>query len=442
VAEVKGDEALPPVVPTVSIALASGASPVLPNSSPIVALRYRNFRLLWIGIFVSMAGSMMRNAALLWHVSLLATPENKALALGGVGLVRAVPIVVCSLIAGVVADASDRRRLLLATNGGMLLVSSALAFVALSGVRELWLVYALAALSAAGGTFDNPARNSFFPSLVPREYLPNAISLNSLVFQASSVVGPMIAGIVIAKFGVGWVYVLDAGSFVFLIASLLAMRDVPPAPVEGRATLTFSAAREGIAFVFGKPLIRSSMLMDFFATFFASATALLPIFAQDILHVGAHGYGVLSSAAAAGAVATSLVMVRVLDRIQKRGRVLIVAAASYGLATLAFGLSRDFWLSYACLFFAGSADMVSTVLRNVIRQLATPDAMRGRMTSVNMVFFMGGPQLGELEAGLVAQAFGPVTSVVSGGLACVAAVLLLAWTTPSLVGYEKERAPP
>lgn len=415
---------------------------MISDTSPLVALRHRNYRLLWFGLFVSMAGSMMRNAALLWHVSLLATPGQKALALGGVGLVRAVPIVVCSLIAGVVADASDRRRLMLATNGGMLLVSSALAFVALGNVRELWLVYALAALSAAGGTFDNPARNSFFPSLVPREHLPNAIALNSIVFQASSVVGPMVAGIVIAKLGVGWVYVLDAGSFVFLILSLLAMRDLPPAPVGGRAGLTLQAAREGIAFVFGQPLIRSSMLMDFFATFFAAATALLPIFAQDILHVGAHGYGVLSSAAAAGAVVTSLVMVRVLDRIEKRGRLLVIAAVSYGLATLAFGFSRDFWLSYACLFLSGSADMVSTVLRNVIRQLATPDALRGRMTSVNMVFFMGGPQLGELEAGLVAQAFGPVASVVSGGIACVVAVLLLAWTTPALARYEKERAPP
>jgi MFS family permease len=392
-----------------------------------------------VGLFVSMAGSMMRNAALLWHVSLLATPESKALALGGVGLVRAVPIVVCSLIAGVVADAVDRRRLMLATNCILLVISSALALVALGNVQQLWLVYALAAMSAAGGTFDNPARNSFFPSLVPREHLPNAIGLNSILFQGASVTGPMVAGLVIAKLGVGWVYVVDVASFVFLIASLLAMRDLPPVPVEGRGGVTLSAAREGLVFVFGQPLIRSSMLMDFFATFFASATALLPIFAQDILHVGAHGYGVLSSAAAAGAVVTSLFMVRALDHIEKRGRVLIAAATAYGLAMLAFGFSRYFWLSYACLFLSGAADMVSTVLRNVIRQLATPDAMRGRMTSVNLMFFMGGPQLGELEAGLVAQAFGPVASVVSGGVGCVLAVLWLAWTTPALIGYEKER---
>jgi MFS family permease len=406
--------------------------------SALVPLRHRNFRLFWLGTFVSMAGSMMRNAAILWHVSLLAPPGHKAIALGGVGLVRVVPIIGCSLIAGATADAFDRRRVLFVTNSVMLAISTALAVVTLSGYRELAIVYALAALSAAAGTFDNPARNSFFPSLVPREQLPNAISLNSILFQAASVIGPMIGGFVIAVSSVGWVYVVDAASFLVLIGSLLAMRDVVVRPSAGRPPLTFGTVREGIAFVFGTPLIRSSMLLDFFATFFASATALLPVFAQDILHVGAHGYGVLSSATAAGAVVTSLAMVRIVDRVRRRGRLLVAAAVTYGLATVAFGLSTVFSLSLLCLFLAGAADMVSTVLRNVIRQLATPDHLRGRMTSVNMIFFMGGPQLGELEAGAVAQAFGPVVSVTSGGLACVLSVLWIAWRTPALAKYELE----
>jgi len=180
------------------------------------------------------------------------------------------------------------------------------------------------------------------------------------------------------------------------------------------------------------------MLLDFFATFFASASALLPIFAQDILHVGAHGYGLLSSATAAGAVVTSLVMVRAVERIERRGYAVILAAVVYGLVTVAFGLSTVFWLSFACLFLSGAADMVSTVLRNIIRQLATPDEMRGRMTSVNMIFFMGGPQLGELEAGVAAHAFGPLASVVSGGIGCVLAVLWIGWRTPVLAKYRKE----
>ncbi len=377
----------------------------------------------------------MRQAAILWHVSLLVPSSQKALALGGVGLVRVVPIVSCSLVAGVVADAFDRRRLLFVTNSVMLLISSALALVTLMGLHNVFVVYGLAALSAAAGTFDNPARNSFFPSLVPREHLPNAISLNSILFQAASVLGPMLGGLVIAASSVATVYVIDAVSFVVLLGSLLAMRDVPARDGAGRRAVTLRAAWEGITFVFGRPLIRGSMLLDFFATFFASATALLPVYAQDILHVGAHGYGILASASAIGAVVTSVFMVDAIERIRQRGRVLIAAAASYGLVTVGFGLSRAFWLSVVFLFLAGAADMVSTVLRNVIRQLATPDEMRGRMTSVNMIFFMGGPQLGELEAGLVAQAWGPVFSVASGGIGCVIAVLWVAWQTPTLAKY-------
>jgi MFS family permease len=410
------------------------------SSSALVALEHRNFRLLWLGTFVSMAGSMMRNAAILWHVSLLAPAGGKALALGGVGLVRVVPIVLCSLVAGAAADAFDRRRLLLMTNVTLLVVSTALATVTLTGLHNLGSVYALAALSTAASAFDNPARNAFFPSLVPREHLPNAISLNSTVFQAASVLGPAIAGVVIARSSVGWVYVIDAVSFLVLIGSLLAMRELPAAPLGGRSVMTPKAVWEGIAFVFGRPLIRSSMLLDFFATFFASATALLPIFAQDVLKVGAHGYGLLASATAAGAVVTSVLMIKLIESIRRRGVALVIAAAAYGLVTVAFGLSHVFWLSFACLFLAGAADMVSTVLRNVIRQLSTPDAIRGRMTSVNMIFFMGGPQLGELEAGAVAQAAGPLWSVVSGGIGCVLAVLWIAWRTPALVRYERETA--
>ncbi|HEV8550167.1 MAG TPA: MFS transporter [Polyangiaceae bacterium] len=410
------------------------------QASSLVALRHRNFRLLWFGTFISMGGSMMRNAAILWHVSLLAPAGDKALALGGVGLVRVIPIVACSLFAGVAADAFDRRKLLLVTNSTLLLVSTALAAITLTGVHRLGTVYVLAALSAAVGTFDNPGRNAFFPSLVPREHLPNAISLNSTMFQAASVVGPSVAGLVIARSSVGWVYVIDAVSFLILLGTLLLMRDLPQRPSEGRLPVSLGSVWEGVAFVFGRPLIRSSMLLDFFATFFASATALLPLFAQDVLHVGAHGYGLLASASAAGALLTSVLMIRLIESIRRRGQALVLAAVSYGLVTIGFGLSRWFWVSFVFLFLSGAADMVSTVLRNVIRQLSTPDALRGRMTSVNMIFFMGGPQLGELEAGAVAQAFGPLWSVVSGGIGCVCAVAWIAWQTPALVRYERDPA--
>lgn len=411
------------------------------KTSPLAALQHRNFRLLWFGLIISMAGSMMRQAAILWQVSLLAPPQEKALALGVVGLVRVVPIIIFSFISGVVADAADRRRLMVLTNAAMGLVSGLLAAVTFSGHITLGGLYLLAGVSAAIGSFDGPARQSLFPTLVPREHLPNAISLNSIMFQAASVAGPMIGGLVIAAGGVAWAYALDAVSFVALIASLLLMRDLPGRPAGHTAEISLRAGLDGLRFVFRQPLIRASMLLDFFATFFASATTLLPIFAQDVLHVGAQGYGLLSAAPAVGAMLTSLAMVPLVERLVDRGKVLVLAVGVYGLATVLFGFADSLWLTWVCLFLTGAADMVSTVLRNIIRQLVTPDGMRGRMTSVNMIFFMGGPQLGELEAGLVAQAFGPAVSVVTGGLGCLLATGLVVAATPGLLAYRKEPAP-
>jgi MFS family permease len=406
------------------------------RNSPFKALQHRNFRLIWIGQLVSMAGSMMQSAAILWHVSVLVEPGRRGLALGLVGLVRVVPIVVFSLIAGVVADAHDRRRLMLVTQTGMAVSAALLSWVAFAGVRAVWPIYALAAVGAAFGTFDNPARQALIPTLVPVEDLPNAISLNAIMFQTASVVGPAAGGVLIGGLGIGWAYAFNAVSFLCVIAAVLLMRDVSGNPEGSAGRISLAAAIEGLRFVFKTPLIRSTMLLDFFATFFASATALLPIFAQDILHVGARGYGVLSAAPSVGAILASLAMVRLVDRIERRGSVLLWAIAFYGLATVVFGFSRLFVLSFVCLAITGAADTVSMVIRNLVRQLVTPDYIRGRMTSVNMIFFMGGPQLGELEAGLVANTFGPVVSVVSGGLGCLLVTALISARTPQLRQYR------
>ena len=220
------------------------------------------------------------------------------------------------------------------------------------------------------------------------------------MFQIASVVGPAVGGIIIATLGVGWVYAVNALTFVCVIAALLMMRAVPSRDTREPSDVSLRAVRDGLGFVFSSPIIRSTMLLDFFATFFASATALLPIFAQDVLHVGARGYGWLYAAPSVGAMLTSVVMVQLVERIERRGIVLLWSIVAYGAATIVFGLSAWFWLTFLCLAITGAADMVSTVLRNVIRQLDTPDHLRGRMTGVNMVFFMGGPQLGELEAGV------------------------------------------
>jgi len=408
------------------------------------ALQHRNFRLLWLGLLVSFSGSFMQAAAILWHVSLLVPADRRALALGMVGLVRIVPIVAFSLISGVAADAFDRRKLMLLTQTTMAVLAAVLAVLTFRGLSAVWPIYALAACSSAVGAFDLPARQALVPSLVPREHLPNAIGLNTIMVQLASVAGPAAGGLLIAAAGVGWVYAFNAVSFLVVIAALLMMRVDPasaPLGTADRGEFTLTAALEGLRFVFRSPLIRSTMLLDFFATFFSSATALLPIFAQDVLHVGAKGYGWLYAAPAAGAVVTSGIMVRAVELIEHRGKVLLASIGVYGAATIAFGLSRHFWLTFGCLAMTGAADTVSMVIRNLIRQLETPDRLRGRMTGVNMVFFIGGPQLGELEAGLVANSFGPVTSVVTGGIGCLIATTWVGATTPALVAYRRTEQP-
>jgi MFS family permease len=412
------------------------------SAGSFVALGHRNFRLIWIGLLVSFTGSMMQNAALLWHVSLLVSPERKGLALGLVGLVRVVPVVVFSLISGVVADAWDRRRLMLFTQVAATAVAAALGILTFGGLTVVWPIYVLAALGAAVGAFDLPARNALVPSLVPREHLPNAISLNTIMFQTASVVGPSLGGVLIAAAGVGWVYVANAVSFSFVIVALLMMRDLPkkqPAESGKKDEVSLHAALEGLRFVFRSPLIRSTMLLDFFATFFSSATALLPIFAQDILRVGAKGYGWLYAAPAVGAMLMSAVMIPMSERIERRGPTLLWAVTGYGLATVIFGISRSFWLTFLCLAMTGATDTVSMIIRNIVRQLETPDRLRGRMTGVNMVFFMGGPQLGELEAGTVANWLGAPFSVISGGIGCLLATGWVATSTPALRHYKRER---
>jgi MFS family permease len=334
---------------------------------------------------------------------------------------------------------------MLLTQTAMAALAAVLAYLTWRGMTTVWPIYAISAASAAAGAFDLPARQALTPNLVPREHLPNALTLNTIIFQVAAVAGPGAGGLIIARYGLAWTYAFNAFSFLFVIAALLMMSasagkglGVTPGASHDRAQFTVHAALEGLRFVFKSPLIRSTMLLDFFATFFSSATALLPIYAQDILHVGARGYGWLYAAPAAGAIVTSAIMVRAVDAIQWRGRWLAAAVMGYGLATVGFGLSTLFWLSFAALAMTGATDTVSMVFRNVIRQMETPDHLRGRMMGVNMVFFMGGPQLGELEAGLLANWLGAVISVVSGGAGCMIATAWILAKTPSLLAYRRD----
>jgi MFS family permease len=400
----------------------------------------------------SQVGGQMQVVALNWHVYLL---THSALALGFVGLTRVVPIIVFSLLGGVVADRRDRRLVMLAAQTGMTLVALALAGLTFLGHDQLWALYGLNALQASAAAFDNPARQSLIPRLVPTAELSGALSLNLTAFHVAMIGGPALAGLLIAGGGasllpspatftaahaatttshLAWIYLLNALSFLGVIVTLIRLRTSGRALGAGPAESATAALREGLRFVFTTPIMVWTTALDFFATFFSGAMSLLPIVADQVLHVGPAGYGWLVAGPAAGALLGSLyTSLRPLP--ERQGVVLLTSVAFYGAATVIFGLSRAYWLTLLALALTGLADLVSTVIRQTLRQLITPDALRGRMTSVNMIFFMGGPQLGEMEAGLVASLFGSAAvgvtvSIVSGGIATILCAAVIAAAAP------------
>jgi MFS family permease len=377
----------------------------------------------------------MQLVAINWHVYVL---TKSALALGLVGLFRGLPVILCSLAGGVVADAVDRKRLMIATQSVMLVSAAALMTTTLAGSQSVWPIYLLSALASTATAFDIPARQSMMPTLVPLEDFPNAVSLGMIVFNVATISGPAIAGVLLAQSGPALIYGINAASFVAVIFALLAMRvsGSPDLQTDRKNALSFAALKEGLAFVWRTPIMVQTMTLDFVATFFASATMLLPIFARERLHVGAHGYGLLAAAPAMGSVLTAYVIARLGSTMQRQGRIVVWAVAVFGVATALFGISRVFWFSLLMLAVTGAADTVSTVLRQTIRQLVTPNYLRGRMTSINMMFFMGGPQLGELEAGLVAALVGAPLSVVIGGLGSTLAAGIAAVKSKSLLEFE------
>ena len=391
--------------------------------------------MLWLGQIVSVTGSQMQSVAINWHVYLL---TKSALSLGLVGLFKGLPIILCSLLGGVVADVADRRRLMILTQSVMLISSALLTLVTIGGIRSVWPIYILTGIASGATAFDIPARQALMPTLVPPSDFPNAVSLSLIVFNVAMIAGPSMAGFLLASTGPEVVYGINAVSFLAVILALMLMktsgRVFPEA--EQATRVGFTALKEGLKFVWNAPVIVQTMTLDFAATFFASATALLPIFAQEILAVGARGLGLLAAAPAVGSVVTGLVMAR-LGHFRSQGKLVIASVALFGLATIAFGISRIFWLSLLMLALTGASDTVSTILRQTIRQLSTPNHLRGRMTSINMVFFMGGPQLGELEAGLVASLVGAPVSVVIGGIGSLVSAFVAAGKAKTLVHYDK-----
>lgn len=399
---------------------------------------------------ISTTGSQMQMFIINWHVFQLLrgqtiiwslfgkeiTLGSEAFGLGMLGLVRVIPIVLFALIGGVLADAFDRRILMILTRTAAAIIAAILTYFTITDQITVNMIYLLTALGSAATALDSPARQSIVPNLVRKEHFTNAISLNTLIFQVGSITGPAIAGLLVAQFNIGFVYGINTASFFVAIVALFMIQH--RGKVQSSAGIGWSALTEGFKFTYNKRIIWGTMLLDFFATLFASARTMLPIVAADILKVGAGGYGFLATAQPIGALIVGLIL-SLRSEIKKQGFVLLVSVAVYGLATALFGISTNFAFSYFLFALTGAGDTVSMVIRGTMRQLLTPDHLRGRMVSVNMMFFMGGPQLGELEAGLVAAAFGAPFAIFTGGIATILLTGWVAWKFPSIRNYTNER---
>lgn len=402
--------------------------------APLVALQHRDFRLIWGGSFVSQLGTQMRLVAVgvqMWDLT------HSYPAMGLLGLVKLVPLLVLSLFGGVIADALDRRRLLVVTQSVMALTSVVLAVATQFGWVSPLVIYGVSALGAATLAFDNPARGALTPNLVPRHHLPNALSLNIIVWQVATIFGPMIGSLFLPLHATGFViiYTIDAISFGAVVVALLLMRT--RAQKGETRDVSIRAAFDGLRFLRRAPIIMSTMTLDFFATFFGAASILLPAFAERVLHADRGLWGILYAAPAVGALVAGVIM-SWLGNVRRQGIIVLVSVAAYGVATVLFGASSYFWVTALALAGTGAADTVSMVMRQTIRQLSTPDELRGRMTSVNMIFYMGGPQLGEFEAGMMAQFIGLGPSVMLGGFGVLAAAAAIGWLVPSLRNYDRD----
>lgn len=396
------------------------------------SLKHKKFFYLWLGQLISITGAQMQLWAIFWHINQL---NPNPIALGGIGLARILPIVVFSLIGGALADSADRRKVLFVTQSTAALLALTLGLLTQFGGITIWHIYLITALQAVTMAFDAPSRQALVPNLLPKKDLPNAFSMTFGAMQTGSVLGPALSGITIAAFGQEAVYYINSMSFLAVIAALILIGNVPQAFAEKTVGVNAAAIREGFRFIFSKPIIFSTMLIDFVATFFASAHTLMPVIAREVLNVSVVEYGYLSAAPAAGAVLVAVILSQVKE-IRRQGQVFLGAVIVFGAATIVFGATRSFIVAWLAIAVTGAADGVSTIIRNTIRQLQTPDYVRGRMTSINQMFFQGGPQLGEMRAGVLAQLFGAPYAIISGGIACILGTVFVAWKWRDLLRYN------
>jgi MFS family permease len=388
--------------------------------------RHRDFTLYCIARFVSAMAIQMQNVGIGWMVYDL---TRDPFALGFVGLLVFMPAVGLVLFTGHAADRFDRRRILTCCYALAALTASGLLWFS-SGHSGVWPIYGLVLLFGCSRAFAGPAAQALVPNLVPLAEFRNAIAWASSVGQTATIIGPAAGGLLYALGGSEVVFGTATAAFALTSISFAAIRPKPP-KAGGREPVSWVTLLAGLQFIRSRPAIMGAVTLDLFAVLLGGATALLPIFARDILHVGPSGLGVLRSMPALGAVTMALLMAyRPLTR--RSGRRMLQAVAVFGLATIGFGLSTNLYVSLACLFVLGAADMISVFVRQTLVQIDTPDAMRGRVAAVNTVFIGASNELGEFESGVLAGLVGTVGAVVLGGVGTLTVAALWARWFPAL----------
>jgi MFS family permease len=384
----------------------------------LTTLRHRDFRLLWTGQFVSTVGDQMQVVAIAWHVYVL---TGSALQLGLVGAARAIPFLALTLIGGALADVLDRRQVLLWVQLLRVSTSAWLIFETMTGAGNVLTLYVVTFATGAAQAFEGPARQALVTNVVPPDELANAYTLNTLLRQMALILGPGIGGLLIGGVGLGWTYVANGLSFLVLTGAVIAMRPVPRA-VSGART-TWDLVMGGLRYAAAQPLVLYPLIIDFTTRALGSSRGLLPIFAKDIFAVGPEGLGWLNAAVSGGAVFGGLLL-GARGAVKRPVPLLLAAYGAEALGLVCVGLSSSFYVALAALFGMGVANVMAEVPRITMVQLSTPDELRGRVSALSWMFTAGGPQLGQVDSGILASALGAPGASIAGGLAAFMSVVL------------------
>jgi MFS family permease len=400
---------------------------------PWAALLYRNFALLWCGQLVHTLGTWMRQTVQAWQLYEL---TNSPVAVGLLGLISAIPMLIFSLVGGAFADTMDRRRLIIVTQSVSLSLVVVLAALTTLGVIQPWMIYVIAFLSAVSTSFDAPARQSLTPSLVPPTHINNAVTLILTIRHLGLMVGPMVGGFLISWLGVAQAYWINVASYGALIAALLAMR-LPPGRARGRPRVQMSVLMEGMRFMWSVPIIIGVLGIDFFTTFFGVARGLFPVFARDVFAAGPEGLGILAASPAVGGLLG--VAALALGDVRRKGIGVLLCTLGFGVSIGIFAVAPT--LLIACIGLAGYGfvDSLGDAMRNTLIQTETPDELRGRVNSAANMLSFGGPQIGMLWVGFLATALGPREGIGIGAALIVVFACGLVFFRP-LIRYDALRS--